>query len=131
MPTLEEIRTRFQADRFASELTGAVIREAEPGRAVCTLALRPEHMNANHTPMGGAVFTLADFAFAVAANCERLATVSLSSQIAYLSRPKGERLIAVANRVKEGRSTCYYTVDVTDELGTPVAQVTTTGFIKC
>ena len=33
MPTLEEIRTRFQADRFASELTGAVIREAEPGRA--------------------------------------------------------------------------------------------------
>ena len=32
MPTLEEIRTRFQADRFASELTGAVIREAEPGQ---------------------------------------------------------------------------------------------------
>ena len=131
MPTLQEIRERFQADRFAAEVTGVEIREAEPGRAVCVLPLGPEHMNANHTPMGGAVFTLADFAFAVAANCERLATVSLSSQIAYLSRPKGERLIAVANRVKEGRSTCYYTVDVTDELGTPVAQVTTTGFIKC
>ena len=124
---LEKIRETFQADRFAAEM-GAEILEAEPGRAVCALSLRPVHLNANGAPMGGAVFTLADFAFAVAANCERLATVSLSSQIAYLSRPKGERLIAVANRVKEGRSTCYYTVDVTDELGTPVAQVTTTGF---
>lgn len=126
---LKEIQERFKADRFAAAM-GAEILEARPGRAKCALTLGELHRNAAGGVMGGVAFTLADFAFAVAANCEKMATVSLSSQIAYLSRPKGERLIAVANRVKEGRSTCYYTVDITDELGTPVAQVTTTGFIK-
>ena len=33
MPSIEELRARFQRDRFAAELTGADIREAEPGRA--------------------------------------------------------------------------------------------------
>ena len=127
---LKELQERVRSDRFAAAM-GAEILEARPGYARCGLALGELHRNAAGGVMGGVTFTLADFAFAVAANCEKLATVSLSSQIAYLSRPKGERLIAVANRVKEGRSTCYYTVDVTDELGTPVAQVTTTGFIKC
>lgn len=126
---LKEIQERFKADRFAAAM-GAEILEARPGRAKCALTLGELHRNAAGGVMGGVAFTLADFAFAVAANCEKMGTVSLSSQIAYLSRPKGERLIAVANRVKEGRSTCYYTVDITDELGTPVAQVTTTGFIK-
>lgn len=126
---LKEIQERFKADRFAAAM-GAEILEARPGRAKCALTLGEVHRNAAGGVMGGVAFTLADFAFAVAANCEKMGTVSLSSQIAYLSRPKGERLIAVANRVKEGRSTCYYTVDITDELGTPVAQVTTTGFIK-
>ena len=41
MPSIEELRARFQRDRFATELTGADIREAEPGRAVCALSLRP------------------------------------------------------------------------------------------
>ena len=129
MPTLEEIRTRFQADRFASELTGAVIREAEPGRAVCTLALRPEHMNANHTPMGGAVFTLADFAFAVAANgySERN-TVSQHASITFLTPAKGQELLAEARCLKEGRTTCLYAVEVRDELGGYVAHATINGF---
>ena len=68
MPTLEELRARFRSDCFATQALGAEIREAEPGCALCAVRLRPEHMNANHTPMGGAIFTLADFAFAVAAN---------------------------------------------------------------
>jgi len=43
---------------------------------------------------------------------------------------KGERLIAEAKCVKNGRTTCYYTISITDELGTKVAEVTTTGFNK-
>ena len=129
MPTLEEIRTRFQADRFASELTGAVIREAEPGRAVCTLALRPEHMNANHTPMGGAVFTLADFAFAVAANAfAEHPTVSQHVSITFLSPAKGRELSAEAQCLKAGRTTCLYEVRVADKLGAFVAQASVNGF---
>ena len=129
MPSLEALRERFSHDKYATALTGAEIREAEPGRAVCALPLREEHMNANHTPMGGAIFTLADFAFAVASNCAGTGVVTLTSQISYLGTAKGERLIAEARRVKQGRSTGYYTVSVRDELGNPVAEVTGTGFV--
>lgn len=129
MPTLEEIRKRFQADRFAAELTGAVIKEAEPGRAVCTLVLRPEHMNANRAPMGGAVFTLADFAFAVAANAfSEAVTVSQHVSITFLSPAKGVELSAQARCLKSGRSTCLYEVDVRDELGTFAAHAVVNGF---
>ena len=107
---------------------GAEILEAEPGRARCALTLVPGHRNAAGGVMGGVIFTLADFAFAVAANCQRMETVSLTSQITYLNRAKGERLFASAACVKMGKNTCYYTIDVTDDLGNQVAQVTTTGF---
>ena len=129
MPTIEELQSRFQSDRFAVEVTGADIREAEPGRAVCVLTLRPDHMNANHTPMGGAIFTLADFAFAVAANgfAERV-TVSQHVSVTFLSPAKGQELRAEARCLKAGRTTCLYQVEVRDELGTYVAHAEVNGF---
>ena len=80
--------------------------------------------------MGGVAFTLADFAFAVATNWETPSTVSLSSNIAYLGTAKGKRLIAEAIMIKDGRSTCYYTINVTDELNNQVAVVNINGFKK-
>lgn len=129
MQDLEQVRAFFSHDRFASEALGAVIEQAEPGHALCRMEILPQHCNALGKPMGGALFTLADFAFAVAANTEQPPTVSLSSQIAYLSSAKGKTLIAEARAVKRGRSTCYYQIDISDELGTAVACVTTTGFV--
>ena len=129
MPALTELNERFQADRFAVPLTGAEILEAEPGRAVCRLRLRPDHMNANNAPMGGAIFTLADFAFAVAANggSERV-TVSQHVSITFLSPAKGSELLAEASCRKAGRTTCLYQVEVRDELGTYVAHAEVNGF---
>ena len=68
MPTLEEIRARFSSDHYAIEVTGIAIQDAQAGYAVCVLPLREDLLNINHKPMGGAIFTLADFTFAVAAN---------------------------------------------------------------
>ena len=129
MTTLEEVKARFSDDKFA-QYTGIEITEAERGRAVCILTLRPEHMNANNVPMGGAIFTLADFCFAVAANTalESGHTVSQHVSITYLSPAKGSRLIAEASCIKAGRRTCLYEVHVTDEMGTQVAHVTVNGF---
>jgi len=130
MPTLEEIRARFRGDRFATEAAGAEIALAEPWHAVCTMALRPVHLNAAGTPQGGAVFTLADFAFAVAANgFSDFVTISLQHDITYFRAAQGKLLSAEATRVRAGRTICFYTVDVTDELGTEVAHMTVNGFI--
>ena len=80
--------------------------------------------------MGGAIFTLADFAFAVAANCGGRLTVSLSSQINFIAAPKGGRLFAKAQCIKSGRHTCFYSVEITDNEARKVAEATVTGYIK-
>lgn len=130
MNYLEEARERFKSDIYATETTGIVIDEVDIGYAKCSFTINESHMNAANSVMGGAIFTLADFCFAVAANAGNALTVSLTSQINYLSRAKGQRLIAEARCVKAGRNTCFYNIDVCDDLGNLVAVVTTNGFVK-
>ncbi|HBA70305.1 MAG TPA: phenylacetic acid degradation protein [Lachnospiraceae bacterium] len=127
--TLDEVRKLFENDRFATE-TGAVIDEIGDFYAKCSLKLEERHKNALGAVMGGVSFTLADFAFAVAANWQNPGVVSLSSNIAYLGISKGERLIAEARCIKNGRTASYYNISVQDELGNPVAAVTAIGYRK-
>ena len=129
MPTLDEIRACFSGDRFAADTVGVHIDVAEPGRSVCTLPIRPALLNANSVPMGGAIFTLADFAFAVAANGHSTrVTVTQQVAVTFLSASRGKTLLAEARCLKAGRTTCLYTVDVTDDLGAQVAHLTINGF---
>ena len=125
--TLEEVRKIFEGDRFATE-NGAVIEEIGHHSATCSLMITDSHRNAMGTVMGGTYFMLADFAFAVAANWEKTGYVSLRSDISFLGAAKGEKLIAKAVCVKDGRNTVCYRVDVTDEYGNLTATVTTTGY---
>lgn len=130
MTNLERAREYFAKDIFSTQLMGTEIVDVEDGYARCSLALCKKHMNAEGSVMGGVLFTLADFAFAVAANLNQSPTVSLSCQIAFLSPPRGKMLIAEAKRIRSGYSTCYYNVEVTDENGNIVTEVGVTGFIK-
>ncbi len=125
--TLKKVQERFKNDRFATD-NGAVIEEVGEGYARCVMSLDEHHYNAVGSVMGGAVFTVADFAFAVASNWNKKPCVSLTAQITYLGRAKGQKLIAEAKKVKEGRTSCYYLVEVTDDLGNQVAHVTSNGF---
>ncbi len=125
--TLEDVRKLFENDRFATE-NGAVIEEVGDRCAVCSLRITPSHRNAMGAVMGGTYFMLADFAFAVAANWETMGCVSLRSDISFVGSAKGERLIARAVCIKDGKTTALYRVDVTDELGNLTATVTTTGY---
>lgn len=130
MSKLDEIRNRFKSDRFATEAVGIVIDSAEPGKAVCSLTLEPHHMNANHVPLGGAVFTLADFTCAVAANgFEERNTVSQNASITFLAPARGKRLIAEASCLRSGRTTALLSVDIRDELGTYVAHATVNAYV--
>ena len=129
MPTLDQIRACFAGDHFAVDAAGVTIDIAEPGRAVCSMAVRPGLLNANSVPMGGAIFTLADFAFAVAANGHSTAvTVTQQVSVTFLAASRGKVLTAEASCIRAGRRTCLYAVDVTDELGTRVAHLTINGY---
>ena len=127
MKTLEEVRNIFESDRFATE-NGAVIEEIGDHSAVCSLVITDSHRNAMGAVMGGVYFMLADFAFAVAANWEKMGCVSLRSDISFLGAAKGKKLTAKAVCVKDGRTAACYRVDVTDDLGNLTATVTVTGY---
>ena len=125
--SLEEARAYFQGDRFATE-NGMTLDAIGENSSVCSMTLTQRHQNANGGVMGGAIFTLADFAFAAAVNNVHRPTVAQQVSINYFSAPRGQRLIATAHCRKDGRTTCVYIVDVTDDTGRDVAQFIGTGF---
>jgi len=129
MIPLEQIQSFFQNDRFAAGM-GIEIVSAQPDESLCRMTIREDHLNAGNVVQGGAIFTLADFAFAVAANASGRRTVSLSNTISYLAVPKGKLLFARAKLVHSTKRVCFFEVSVTDEEGTVVALMQANGYIK-
>lgn len=127
MSDLEKARDFFYKDLYATKLSGIQIDEVSEHYAKCTMKITENHKNAYGGVMGGAIFTLADFTFAVASNFNAPQTVSVTSQINYTGMAKGEKLIAEARVIKDGRSTCLYEIIITDDKETQVAFVTITG----
>ena len=125
--SLEDARAYFEKDLFAME-NGVVLESVSPGGAVCSLALTARHRNAEGGVMGGAIFTLIDLCFAAAANDIHRPTVAKQVSMNILSAAKGEKLTAKATCRKDGKTSCVYQVDVSDDAGRDVAQAVVTGF---
>ncbi len=125
--TLEEAKEFFKNDKFAA-VNGMQIDELDEGGCTCSMEIRPDHKNAVGGVMGGVIFTLADFAFAVASNNVHTPTVAQQVSINYLSNTKGKYLIAKARCRKDGKTTCIYNIDVTDDLNKDIAQFIGTGY---
>ena len=125
--SLESAREFFYKDKFAVN-TGVTLDELSDDEAVCSLNLTDDHRNAYGGVMGGVIFTLADFAFAVLSNQIHQLTVAQQVDIHYLSAPKGDKLIAKATCRKNGRTSSIINVDISDDLGRDVAQFIGTGF---
>ncbi|MBE6700463.1 MAG: PaaI family thioesterase [Ruminococcaceae bacterium] len=127
MTELERVRNFFEGDVFATSATGIVIEEIGDKFAKCTLKLDSRHKNAANQVMGGVIFTLADFAFAVSTNRGQGITVTISSNISFIGTVKGDTLIATSKLLKDGKRSCFYEISVTDDLGNLVAVVSTVG----
>ncbi|MCR4580422.1 MAG: PaaI family thioesterase [Treponema sp.] len=127
MTDLEKAREFFGGDLYATETTGIQIDQVGEHYAKCSLEIKRAHQNAYGGVMGGAIFTLADYTFAVSSNFNQPQTVSVTSQINFIGMAKGKKLISESKLIKDGRSTCLYEIDITDELGTKIAFVTISG----
>lgn len=120
----------FKNDKFAAS-TGVEILSVEKGSAVCALEIMPVHVNSDGFVQGGVIFTLADSAFAVAANlstADDCCVVTTQSNINFLSSVASGRLVAEAVCVRDGRSVSVYKVTVSDETSNPIAFATFTGY---
>ena len=125
---VKEARAFFEGDKYALR-TGVTLDALEEDCAKCSVTLDDAlHSNAAGGVMGGVIFTLADFAFAAASNNMHRVTVALDVHVHFLSAAKGRRLFAETKCIKDGRTTCVYDVDVTDDTGRLVARFTGTGY---
>jgi acyl-CoA thioesterase len=117
----EQIFQRISQDPFACSL-GIELLELEPGYSKVCMTVGEHMLNFHGIPHGGAIFALADAAFAAASNSHGQTAVALNVSISYLAVvPTGMRLYAEATEESLGNRTALYRLAVTAEDGTPVA----------
>lgn len=127
MTDLERARKVFASVHYAMELTGCVIEEVASGYARCSLKIEDKHRNGSRNVMGGAIYTLADMAYAVASNFDRGNFVTSSSHIYFLKSAHTGTLTATAREVRSGRQTCLFEVEIRDDSGDEIAHATIGG----
>ncbi len=110
----ETARTFFARDRYAA-LTGIEIVEAGIGYCKARLTIEDKHLNAANVVQGGAVFTLADLAFAVASNSHGQLALAINVNISFLNSVSSGTLHATATELDKPKRLGAYDVLVTDE----------------
>lgn len=124
----KERALKLFTDKYALDTTGVVIEEVEENYCKCSLKVEDKHLNTNGFVMGGAIFTLADYAFGVAANTPTANCVTLSSSVSFTRPANGPMLYAEASCVKNGRRICFFDVTVTDSNDKIIASFSMSGF---
>lgn len=88
--------TEFLAkDRFAAN-AGVRLIEVRFGFARAVMPIGPDQLNAAGSAQGGAIFTLADLAFAAAANSHGTLAVTVDASISFVRGASSGELIAEA-----------------------------------
>ena len=102
-------------DRFAKE-NNMVIEKIKEGYAKTSMIVEKKHLNAADVAHGGAIFTLADFAFAIASNSYGTLALSINSSISFINSAKeGDKLFAEAKEIDKNFKLGSYCVMVTNQ----------------
>ena len=111
---MDSLKEFLQRDEFVKHC-GIDLESFAPGQAVTRLKIQPWHLNAVGIVQGGAIFTLADYAFAVASNAHGTVAVGINVSITYIKSVSSGTLTAEAQEVALNPKLASYTVNVTDE----------------
>ena len=123
------IKEFMKGDRFA-ELTGVELLEVGNGYAKARMDIKPMHYNGGGVCQGGAIFTLADLAFAAATNSHGRLTFSITSSINFFKSERTGFLYAEAKEVFDHKRLANCEVKVTNEAGELIATFNGTGYRK-
>jgi len=117
----QRILAQLKHDRLAAML-GIEVVALDDGYAKCRMRIRPDMLNSVDILHGGAIFTLADMAFAAACNSHGTVSLALHVGITYYAAPPDNSvLIADAKEINLGRKTCEYEIRITTEEGQLIA----------
>ena len=115
-------------DRFC-RFCGIRLTVVTPGYAEAELTVTENVLNGRDVVQGGAIMTLADFAYAGAVNATGVTGVSLNCLTNFIRPGCGPVMKAVARKVHQGKRTAVYAVEVFNGDGKLAATVNITGFI--
>lgn len=107
-------------DTFARHLDIELL-EVREGFARARMPLDARHVNALKIAHGGAIFALADLAFAAAANSHGTVAVAVNVSITYHAAGTGPFLAAEAREIHRNFKLGSYEVRITDSQGQLVA----------
>lgn len=114
MKTIQDFFNK--ADAFASH-NGMRITEVREGYARAEMEVQSWHLNGAQTVHGGALFTLADFAFAVASNSRGQLALSINSSISIFKGARTGKLVAEAREVSSSPKLASFEVGIRNEAG--------------
>ena len=123
------IQDFLQGDKFAL-LAGVELLEVGNGYAKARMEVKPEHLNGGGVCQGGALFTLADLAFAAATNSHARLTFSIDSSIHFFRSVSEGMLYAEAHDVFNHKRLANCEVRITTEAGELIATFNGTGYRK-
>ncbi|MGD8893419.1 MAG: PaaI family thioesterase [Desulfobacterales bacterium] len=117
---MEAVKNFFKNDTFA-EHVGIELLEVSKGRAKAKMEIKDHHLNGVNIAHGGAIFSLADLAFAVASNSHKTIALAINASISFLKAVSGGTLVAEAKEVSLNPKLATYEIRVTDETDDVVA----------
>ncbi|MCX6686907.1 MAG: PaaI family thioesterase [Methanoregula sp.] len=117
---MESPDTFFLKDAYAAQ-AGIELLEVSEGRAKVKMEIRDRHKNSHGTVHGGAIFTLADTAFALASNSHGIPAAAINAHISYVKSATSGTLFAEAEEFSLNKKIATYTVRVTNESGENIA----------
>jgi acyl-CoA thioesterase len=123
------IQEFLQGDKFAVN-AGIELLEVRSGYAKARMEIKPMHLNGGGVCQGGAIFTLADLAFAAATNSHGRLTFSITSSINFFKSESKGFLYAEAKEVFNHKRLANCEVQVTNESGELIATFNGTGYRK-
>lgn len=118
---MQAIRDFFRNDRFAAH-SGIELVEVAEGRAKTRMIIHDCHRNGVDIVHGGAIFTLADLAFAAASNSYGNVAVAINASIWFVKAAREGTLCAEAREVSRNPKLAVYAIEVTDDAGELVAK---------
>ena len=116
-----KIKQKMEQDQFAM-LAGIEIIAAYPGYAKTRMKIEQKHMNAAGVVQGGAIYTLADFAFAIATNYSDQVALAIESSLSFFHSGKTGSLWAETETLSDTRKLSSYRVNITDDTGQNIAE---------
>ena len=105
----------FLQDAYIKFL-GIKVEQAKEGYALCSIAVTDDMLNFHGMVHGGLVFSLADVAFSIAANCDHLPSYALVVSGSFLrTAHAGDIITAEAQLIHTTRRTGLYRMEVRRE----------------